>query len=251
MRRRLPRRSFIAGCLVGIALVAVAVQPLAQAPPPGTGYPDSLFATLKWRSIGPNRGGRSIAVAGSTARPHEYYFGATGGGVWKTSDGGTTWRPVADQFLKTSSVGALAVAESNPDIVYVGMGETQLRGNVIQGDGVYKSIDGGKTWTHVGLSDTQTIARILTSSTSRRSGNRTRRARTGGSSARRTAAAPGNGSCSTIRSPVRSTCRWIRTIPTCCTPPCGRSSGRRIPCRAAVQAAACSSPQTAGRHGWS
>jgi photosystem II stability/assembly factor-like uncharacterized protein len=160
MRRRLPRRSFIAGCLVGIALVAVAVQPLAQAPPPGTGYPDSLFATLKWRSIGPNRGGRSIAVAGSTARPHEYYFGATGGGVWKTSDGGTTWRPVADQVLKTSSVGALAVAESNPDIVYVGMGETQLRGNVIQGDGVYKSIDGGKTWTHVGLSDTQTIARI-------------------------------------------------------------------------------------------
>jgi photosystem II stability/assembly factor-like uncharacterized protein len=120
----------------------------------------ALFSSLRWRSIGPNRGGRSQAVAGSDARPLEYYFGATGGGLWKTTDGGQTWRAVSDKSLKTSSVGAVAVAPSNPDIVYIGMGETELRGNIIQGDGVYKSADGGKTWTHVGLDRTQAIARI-------------------------------------------------------------------------------------------
>jgi photosystem II stability/assembly factor-like uncharacterized protein len=121
---------------------------------------DAVFGALKWRNIGPNRGGRSIAVAGSSARPLEYYFGATGGGLWKTTDGGTTWRPAADDFLKTSSVGAVAVSDSNPDIVFAGMGESELRGNVIQGDGVYRSADGGKTWKGVGLADTQNVARI-------------------------------------------------------------------------------------------
>jgi photosystem II stability/assembly factor-like uncharacterized protein len=106
------------------------------------------------------RGGRSIAVAGSASRPLEYYFGATGGGVWKTQDGGTTWAPVADGFLKTSSPGAIAVAPSNPDVVYVGMGETELRNTIIQGDGVYKSIDGGRTWKPSGLESTRAIARI-------------------------------------------------------------------------------------------
>ena len=120
----------------------------------------SLLAGLRWRSLGPARGGRSQAVAGSSSRPLEYYFGATGGGLWKTTDGGQTWAPVSDRFFKSSSVGAVAVAESNPDIVYVGMGETELRGNVLQGDGVYKSTDAGKTWTHVGLEKTLTIARI-------------------------------------------------------------------------------------------
>jgi photosystem II stability/assembly factor-like uncharacterized protein len=120
----------------------------------------SLFAGLRWRSIGPNRGGRSQAVAGSAARPHEYYFGATGGGVWKTTDAGLTWRPVSDKQLRTSSVGAVQIAPSNPDVVYVGMGETELRGNVIQGDGVYKTSDAGKTWTHMGLEKTQAISRI-------------------------------------------------------------------------------------------
>ena len=120
----------------------------------------SLFAGLHWRSIGPNRGGRSQTGAGSAARPLEYYFGATGGGVWKTTDGGLTWKPVSDKTFKTSSVGALAIASSNPDIVYVGMGETELRGNVIQGDGVYKTSDGGKTWTAIGLEKTLAIARI-------------------------------------------------------------------------------------------
>jgi photosystem II stability/assembly factor-like uncharacterized protein len=120
----------------------------------------SFFTGLRWRSIGPARGGRSQAVAGSAKRPLEYYFGATGGGVWKTTDGGINWRAVTDRFLETSSVGAIAVAESNPDIVYAGMGETELRGNIIQGDGVYKTTDAGRTWTHVGLEKTRAIGRI-------------------------------------------------------------------------------------------
>jgi photosystem II stability/assembly factor-like uncharacterized protein len=133
----------------------------AQTAPSINGAVDtSLFAGLHWRSIGPNRGGRSQAVAGSASRPFEYYFGATGGGLWKTTDGGQTWAAVSDKAFKTSSVGAVAVAPSNPDVVYVGMGETELRGNIIQGDGVYKSTDAGKTWTHVGLDKTMAIARI-------------------------------------------------------------------------------------------
>src|SRR6185437_5172079 len=87
-------------------------------------------------------------------------FGATGGGLWKTTDGGLTWRPVTDGQLTSSSVGAVAVAPSNPDVVYIGMGETELRGNIMQGDGVYKSTDDGRTWTHIGLENTQAIARI-------------------------------------------------------------------------------------------
>ncbi len=113
-----------------------------------------------WRNIGPDRGGRSLTVGGSSKRPNEYYFGAVGGGVWKTNDGGTTWKPVTDGKIKSSSVGALAVAPSDPDVVYAGMGETELRGNVMQGDGVYKTTDGGKTWAHMGLEGTQTISRI-------------------------------------------------------------------------------------------
>jgi len=126
----------------------------------GAGFEPGAWKALQWRSIGPARGGRSIAAAGASSRPNEYYFGATGGGLWKTTDGGTTWFPVTDGQIRSSSVGAVAVSESAPDVVYVGMGETQLRGNVMQGDGVYKSVDAGKTWLHVGLADTQAIGRI-------------------------------------------------------------------------------------------
>ncbi len=118
------------------------------------------FNALHWRNIGPNRGGRSLAVAGSVKRPLEYYFGATGGGLWKSTDSGTSWEPVTDGKINSSSVGAVAVAESNPDIVYLGMGETELRGSVLQGDGMYKSTDAGKTWQHIGLEDTQAISRV-------------------------------------------------------------------------------------------
>src|SRR5437867_378705 len=125
-----------------------------------SGYDASVFSSLRWRSLGPDRGGRSIASTGVVKRPLEYYFGAVGGGLWKTTDGGTNWTPVTDGQIHSSSVGAVAVSESNPHIVYIGMGEACLRGNIMQGDGVYKSIDAGKTWTHVGLTDSQTISRI-------------------------------------------------------------------------------------------
>jgi photosystem II stability/assembly factor-like uncharacterized protein len=137
----------------------------AQVATPTSGYDAQFFKGLRWRNIGPNRGGRSIASAGVVGHPNEYYFGATGGGLWKTTDGGTTWNPVTDGQLHSSSVGAVAVSESNPDIVYIGMGEACLRGNIMQGDGVYKSIDAGKTWTHVGLENTQIISRIRISPT--------------------------------------------------------------------------------------
>jgi hypothetical protein len=134
----------ITACLVVAALV-LPVTAVGQAQ--GTVVDVATWTSLQWRSIGPARGGRSIAAAGVVARPHEYYFGATGGGLWKTTDGGVTWVPVTDGQIRSSSVGAVAVSESHPDVVYVGMGETQLRGNVMQGDGVYKSIDAGRTWT--------------------------------------------------------------------------------------------------------
>ena len=121
---------------------------------------EEYYNGLEWRNIGPKRGGRSLGCAGSPSRPNEYYFGATGGGLWKTVDGGNEWKAVTDGQVTSSSVGAVAVAESNPDIVYIGMGEVQLRGSITQGDGVYKSSDAGKTWTHLGLEETQAVARI-------------------------------------------------------------------------------------------
>ncbi len=123
-------------------------------------YDKDIFDALSWTNVGPPRGGRSIGVAGSDARPFEYYFGATGGGLWKTTDGGLNWQPVTDGKINSSSVGAVAVCAANPDVVYIGTGETELRGNVMQGDGVYRSDDAGMTWTHLGLAQTQNVARI-------------------------------------------------------------------------------------------
>ena len=110
-----------------------------------------LLKGMRWRSVGPDRGGRSIAVSGVKGQPKVGYFGATGGGFWKTTDGGTTWAPITDNQLTSASVGAVAVSETNPDIVFIGMGESCIRGNIMPGDGVYKSTDAGKTWTHVGF----------------------------------------------------------------------------------------------------
>src|SRR4051812_26508081 len=115
---------------------------------------------LEWRSIGPHRGGRVVAVAGDPVEQMIFYFGACAGGVWKTSDGGTTWDNVSDGYFKTAAVGAIPVADADPNVVYAGMGETAIRGNVAEGDGVYKSTDGGATWQHCGLADTRAIARI-------------------------------------------------------------------------------------------
>ena len=126
-----------------------------------TGSVDSrLLESLRWRCIGPPRGGRVVAAAGDPCDPMVFYFGAVGGGVWKTTDGGTYWEPVSDDYFNTAAVGALAVSESDPNVVYAGTGESCLRGNVTHGDGVYRSTDAGKTWKHVGLTDTRHIARI-------------------------------------------------------------------------------------------
>jgi photosystem II stability/assembly factor-like uncharacterized protein len=119
-----------------------------------------ILNAFHWRSIGPQRGGRSIAISGVRGRPKEGYFGATGGGLWKTTDGGENWVPVTDGQIHSSSVGAVVVSETNPDEVFIGMGESCIRGDILPGDGVYKSTDAGKTWTHVGFSESDAISKI-------------------------------------------------------------------------------------------
>ncbi|HEX4633934.1 MAG TPA: glycosyl hydrolase, partial [Gemmatimonadales bacterium] len=118
------------------------------------------YAGLRWREIGPFRGGRVDAVAGVVGQPLVYYMGVTGGGIWKTVDGGHTWEPVSDKALTAGSVGALAVAESDPNVIYAGTGEETVRGNVSPGDGMYKSTDAGKTWSRIGLADAGQTGRI-------------------------------------------------------------------------------------------
>lgn len=123
-------------------------------------YDTTFYNKMQWREVGPFRGGRSIAVAGHRDQLYTYYFGATGGGIWKTEDGGNTWINVSDGFLKVGIVGALAVAESDPTVIYAGTGESCIRGNTMPGEGVYKSSDAGKTWQFIGLGDAQTISEI-------------------------------------------------------------------------------------------
>jgi photosystem II stability/assembly factor-like uncharacterized protein len=153
MRLRGVSRNYALACCVALIL-SMSINAQQR------GYDQSLLKGLQWRSIGPYRGGRSTAVAGVTSQQNVFYFGATGGGVWKTTDGGMNWEPISDEYFKTGSVGAIGISESDPNVVYVGMGESPIRGNVSHGDGVYKSTDAGKTWKHVGLDDTRQIARV-------------------------------------------------------------------------------------------
>ena len=119
-----------------------------------------IYGGMKWRLIGPFRGGRVITVAGVPSQPHTYYFGAVAGGVWKTTDGGLSWDPLFDK-QGISSVGSMAVADSDPNVIFVGTGEACIRGNISYGNGVYKSTDGGKTWSNVGLKETRHIGAVI------------------------------------------------------------------------------------------
>src|ERR671936_760766 len=119
-----------------------------------------MYQDLRWRSIGPHRGGRSTAAVGVRTQPNVFYMGATGGGVWKTENYGITWIPVSDGQIPTGSIGAIDVADSDPNVVYVGTGSEAIRSNVILGRGVYKSTDAGKKWRHVGLRDVGQIGQI-------------------------------------------------------------------------------------------
>jgi len=144
----------ILGCFVlASAILANAAEPAKpEAPKP--------FAALKWRSIGPSRGSRVLAVSGVVQQPEVFYFGGVAGGVWKTDDAGASWTPIFDK-QPIASIGAIAVAPSDPNVIYVGSGEAALRENISFGDGVYKSTDAGKTWKHLGLADTRHIGRII------------------------------------------------------------------------------------------
>jgi photosystem II stability/assembly factor-like uncharacterized protein len=133
---------------------------LAAQPDAGALVDPRLYQDLRWRSVGPHRGGRVTAVAGHRAQPSTFYMGATGGGVWKTTDYGITWHPVSDGFFETGSIGAIEVAESDPNLVYVGTGSDGIRSNVIVGRGMYKSTDGGKTWTFIGLRNAGQIGAV-------------------------------------------------------------------------------------------
>jgi photosystem II stability/assembly factor-like uncharacterized protein len=158
MRNNSPRRRLAIACFMAISLFAS--LPRATALAQQRDADSKLLKGITWRNIGPYRGGRVTAVAGITSQPMVYYFGATGGGVYKTTDGGANWEPVSDGYFKTGSVGAIGVAESDPNVIYVGMGESPIRGNVSHGDGMYKSTDAGKSWKHTGLGETRHIARV-------------------------------------------------------------------------------------------
>jgi hypothetical protein len=155
----------IATVLLVVLALAVAVPADAQAQTKAAAAAEKRGLSerldgMRFRCIGPFRGGRVTAVTGVRGEPFTYYQGATGGGVWRTGDGGATWEPLSDRDFKTGSVGAVAVAESDPNVLYVGMGEAPIRGNVSHGDGVYTSTDRGRSWRNVGLQQTSQIPRV-------------------------------------------------------------------------------------------
>ncbi|PYJ92242.1 MAG: hypothetical protein DME62_13645, partial [Verrucomicrobia bacterium] len=144
---------------VGSPTPTLAASPSPTAVPPGT-VDEKLFKGMQWRQIGPFRGGRALAIEGVPGEPDTYYFGAVAGGVWKTIDGGANWIPLFDK-QPISSIGAVAVAPSDHNVIYAGTGEAAIRGDTTYGTGVFKSIDAGKTWENIGLKDTRQIGALI------------------------------------------------------------------------------------------
>ncbi|NBC16193.1 MAG: glycosyl hydrolase, partial [Bacteroidetes bacterium] len=160
MLRSTPRRGVLATLLFVVAVGLIAVQEApAQRTSATVQYDTTFFNALEYRPLGPYRGGRSAAVTGVPGQPMTYYFGGTGGGVWKTTDGGQTWGNISDGYFG-GSIGAVAVSEWDPNVIYVGGGEKTVRGNVSHGYGMWKSVDAGKTWTQIGLTDSRHIPRV-------------------------------------------------------------------------------------------
>jgi photosystem II stability/assembly factor-like uncharacterized protein len=155
-----PRRFLVVAALLAVAVPLAAQRRKSTPSAASAAFDTSLFNALEWREIGPFRGGRVTAVAGHADQPLTYYFGGTGGGVWKTTDGGLTWAPISDKYFGAGSIGAIEVAPSDPNVIYVGTGESPIRGNVSPGNGMYKSTDAGKTWTHTGLPNAGQIGAI-------------------------------------------------------------------------------------------
>ena len=148
------RSCFHRSIIIALFLLLLAAAAIAQS------VPSELVKGLKWRLIGPSRGGRVVAVTGVPGDSTNFYFGAVNGGIWKTSDSGTVWVPIFDS-QPVGSIGAIAVAPSDPKTIYAGTGESDIRSDLSSGNGVYKSTDGGSTWTHIGLEDTRQISRIV------------------------------------------------------------------------------------------
>ncbi len=163
VRSKLPRRYDISGTMVALAMFAMAIALPAQRagdPPPDVKYDSGYLASLHYRMVGPSRGGRVTAVAGVGSEPRTFYMGAASGGVFKTTDAGATWLPVSDDDFAVGSIGAIEVAPSDPNIVYVGTGSESLRSNISIGRGVYRSDDAGKRWRLIGLHETGQIGAV-------------------------------------------------------------------------------------------
>jgi len=144
-----------------VCLAVLSLSMIAQQMNSGGQFPDSLLAGFEWRDVGPLRGGRTFGVAGHADQPDTFYFGSVGGGVWKTENAGHTWYPISDRGIPIGSIGAIAVAPSNPNIVYVGTGEPDIRSQHSYGIGMFKSTDAGRTWSHIGLEATRQIGRVV------------------------------------------------------------------------------------------
>jgi len=158
LRRRMLAQTVLAGFIfVGSICFAAATSP---SPTPAGATDEKLFKGMQWRQIGPFRGGRALTIEGVPGEPDAYFFGAVAGGVWKTNDGGANWTPLFDKE-PISSIGAIAVAPSDHNVIYAGTGEAAIRGNTTYGTGVFKSIDGGKTWTNVGLKDSRQVGALI------------------------------------------------------------------------------------------